>query len=120
MVHADTTGVLDVVVLGGGGHVGLPLSLALADAGLRVGIFDINEATLDRIGRGEMPFLENGADKLLPKVLETGRLELSTSAAMIERAENRDPRHRHARGRVPRPVHARLRAGGGPDRPARA
>ncbi len=44
MVHRDTTGVLDVVVFGGGGHVGLPLSLALVDAGLRVGIFDINEA----------------------------------------------------------------------------
>jgi UDP-N-acetyl-D-mannosaminuronic acid dehydrogenase len=87
MVHADTTGVLDVVVLGGGGHVGLPLSLALADAGLRVGIYDVNEATLEQIGRGEMPFLENGADELLPKVLETGRLELGSSAEMIERAE---------------------------------
>ena len=87
MVHTDTTGVLDVVVLGGGGHVGLPLSLALADVGLRVGIFDINEATLEQIGRGEMPFLENGADALLPQVLETGRLELGSSAAMIERAE---------------------------------
>ncbi len=42
---------LDVVVLGGGGHVGLPLSLAFADAGLRVGIYDINEPTLERIAR---------------------------------------------------------------------
>ncbi len=48
---------LDIVVLGGGGHVGLPLSLTLADAGLRVGIYDTNQATLDRIGRGQMPFL---------------------------------------------------------------
>ena len=40
---------LDVVVLGGGGHVGLPLSLAFAQAGLRVGIYDTNQATLDRI-----------------------------------------------------------------------
>jgi UDP-N-acetyl-D-mannosaminuronic acid dehydrogenase len=87
MVHTDTTGVLDVVVLGGGGHVGLPLSLALVDAGLRVGIFDISEAALEKIGRGEMPFLENGADELLPRVLGTGRLELGSSAAMIERAE---------------------------------
>ena len=35
---------LDVVVLGGGGHVGLPLSLAFAEAGLRVGIYDTNQA----------------------------------------------------------------------------
>ena len=40
---------LDVVVLGGGGHVGLPLSLVLAKAGLRVGIYDTNRDTLDRI-----------------------------------------------------------------------
>ena len=87
MVHADTTALLDVVVLGGGGHVGLPLSLALAGAGLRVGVFDTNDATLEQIGRGKMPFLEIGADELLPKVLATGRLELGSSAEMIERAE---------------------------------
>ena len=86
---ADTVGVspLDVVVLGGGGHVGLPLSLALADAGLRVGIYDVNAITLDRIGRGEMPFLESGADELLPTVLATGRLELSADAEIVSRAD---------------------------------
>ena len=76
---------LDVVVLGGGGHVGLPLSLALAKAGLRVGILDIAEATLARLAGGEMPFIESGADELLAQVLPTGRLELSASAEMIRR-----------------------------------
>ena len=78
---------LDVVVLGGGGHVGLPLSLALADAGMRVGIFDTNEATLERIARGEMPFLENGAEELLARVLPTGRLALSADPAMVGRSD---------------------------------
>ena len=77
---------LDIVVLGGAGHVGLPLSLSLAETGLRVGIFDIDGAALDRIAAGQMPFLENGADELLPRVLATGRLELDTDAAMIARA----------------------------------
>jgi UDP-N-acetyl-D-mannosaminuronic acid dehydrogenase len=76
---------LDVVVLGGGGHVGLPLSLAFADAGLRIGIYDTNEQTLDRIGRGEMPFIESGADELLPAVLQTGRLHLSSQAEIVAR-----------------------------------
>src|SRR4051794_1416026 len=76
---------LDVVVLGGGGHVGLPLSLAFARAGLRVGIYDTNQATLDRIAAGEMPFLETGADELLREVLATGRLELGTSGDFISR-----------------------------------
>jgi UDP-N-acetyl-D-mannosaminuronic acid dehydrogenase len=78
---------LDVVVLGGGGHVGLPLSLTLADAGQRVGIYDTNQATLDRIAAGEMPFLETGADDLLRTVLASGRLELGTSGEMIERTD---------------------------------
>jgi UDP-N-acetyl-D-mannosaminuronic acid dehydrogenase len=79
---------LDVVVLGGGGHVGLPLSLAFAQAGLRVGVFDTNEATIERIGAGEMPFLEAGADALLRELLPTGRLELGTDAAMIARTDH--------------------------------
>jgi UDP-N-acetyl-D-mannosaminuronic acid dehydrogenase len=83
MADAD----LDVVVLGGAGHVGLPLSLTLADAGLRVGIYDTSPATLERIAGGEMPFLETGADDLLRKVLSTGRLELGGDGDMIARTD---------------------------------
>ena len=78
---------LDIVVLGGGGHVGLPLSLAFAQAGLRVGIYDTNQATLDRIAAGQMPFLENGADDLLAEVLATGRLVFGSDGSMIERTK---------------------------------
>ena len=78
---------LDVVVLGGGGHVGLPLSLAFAEAGLRVGIYDTNQATLDRIAAGEMPFMETGADELLRALLPTGRLALGADGSMIERTD---------------------------------
>jgi UDP-N-acetyl-D-mannosaminuronic acid dehydrogenase len=78
---------LDVVVLGGGGHVGLPLSLAFADAGLRVGIYDTSQATLDQIAAGEMPFRENGADELLARILPTGRLELSASGEILQRTD---------------------------------
>ena len=76
---------LDLVVLGGGGHVGLPLALSFADTGWRVGIYDIDRAKLERIGRGEMPFREDGADELLPRILETGRLELSADPATMTR-----------------------------------
>jgi UDP-N-acetyl-D-mannosaminuronic acid dehydrogenase len=78
---------LDVVVLGGAGHVGLPLSLAFADAGLRVGIYDINQSTLDQIAAGEMPFLEHGAEALLREILRTGRLELTTDGSILERTD---------------------------------
>jgi UDP-N-acetyl-D-mannosaminuronic acid dehydrogenase len=76
---------LDLVVLGGGGHVGLPLSLAFAQSGLSVGIFDTNAATLALIAEGEMPFLENGAADVLHDVLASGRLELSADPAVLAR-----------------------------------
>jgi UDP-N-acetyl-D-mannosaminuronic acid dehydrogenase len=76
---------LDLVVLGGGGHVGLPLSLAFARAGLQVGIYDTSQATLDRILAGEMPFMENGADELLAELLPTGRLTVSSDAEILSR-----------------------------------
>ena len=79
---------LDLVVLGGAGHVGLPLSLAFAQAGLRVGIFDISQPALDQIASGEMPFKEIGADDLLRELLPTGRLELSTDGAILGRTLN--------------------------------
>jgi UDP-N-acetyl-D-mannosaminuronic acid dehydrogenase len=76
---------LDVVVLGGGGHVGLPLSLALAQAGLRVGIYDTSQPALDQIAAGEMPFKEDGAEELLRELLPTGRLEMSTDGMILAR-----------------------------------
>ncbi len=78
---------LDVVVLGGGGHVGLPLSLVLARAGLRVGIFDTNAVTVAAIRAGRMPFMETGADDLLAELLPTGRLELTDDASILGRAD---------------------------------
>jgi UDP-N-acetyl-D-mannosaminuronic acid dehydrogenase len=78
---------LDVVVLGGAGHVGLPLSLVLADSGARVGIFDRDGAKLERLAAGEMPFMETGADELLGRALGSGRLETGTDPAMVSRAQ---------------------------------
>jgi UDP-N-acetyl-D-mannosaminuronic acid dehydrogenase len=84
---SESSGTLDVVVLGGGGHVGLPLSLAFAEAGLHVGIYDTNQTTMDRIAAGEMPFMENGADELLRELLPTGRLTFGSDAEMIGRTD---------------------------------
>ena len=77
----------DLIVVGGGGHVGLPLSLVFAKAGRRVGIYDTNQGTLERIRHGEMPFLENGADTLLAELLPTGRLTLSSDPAILNQSD---------------------------------
>jgi UDP-N-acetyl-D-mannosaminuronic acid dehydrogenase len=78
----------DVVVIGGCGHVGLPLALAFADRGARVGIYDVSQAAVDMVNGGQMPFAEPGADEVLKRVLSAGRLEASAEPAIVATADN--------------------------------
>src|ERR1700727_1391007 len=77
----------DVVVVGGCGHVGLPLGLAFADRGLNVALFDLNGAAVDLVESGTMPFAEAGADAVLQKVIGT-RLAATTDPGIVSTAEN--------------------------------
>ncbi|HXM72126.1 MAG TPA: nucleotide sugar dehydrogenase [Candidatus Dormibacteraeota bacterium] len=77
-------GSLDMVIVGGCGHVGLPLALSLADCGYRVGIDDVDAAKVAYVKAGNVPFLETGADALLKKLLPTGRLELASDPSLVE------------------------------------
>jgi UDP-N-acetyl-D-mannosaminuronic acid dehydrogenase len=55
----------DVCIVGGAGHVGLPLGIAFAQAGLSVLLYDINEVALATIAKSEMPFMEEGGQEAL-------------------------------------------------------
>ncbi|MGE0760239.1 MAG: nucleotide sugar dehydrogenase [Pirellulaceae bacterium] len=59
----------DLLIVGGHGHVGLPMGIALADAGLQVALYDLNRASGEVIARGEMPFLEYDAEPILKRVI---------------------------------------------------
>ena len=73
----------DVTVVGGAGHVGIPLVLALAEAGLRVNINDLNKDALDTLGGGRLPFIEDGADSVLSKALANRRLVFTHASDRI-------------------------------------
>ncbi|MDR1884613.1 MAG: nucleotide sugar dehydrogenase [Prevotella sp.] len=73
----------DVCIIGGCGHVGLPLAIALADKGKKVCVQDIDEVAAEAVKRGELPFSEEGAEPLLKKVLEEGLLQVSLDAGCI-------------------------------------
>lgn len=77
----------DICVIGGAGHVGLPLALAFAAAGQRVIINDLNTAAMDLIKSGTMPFIEYGAEPLLTQALKDGLLLFSTDPRDISRAK---------------------------------
>jgi UDP-N-acetyl-D-mannosaminuronic acid dehydrogenase len=78
---------IDVVVIGGCGHVGLPLAIAFADRGLRVGIYDLNESAVKLVESGQLPFQEEGAAAVLERVLADGRLSATTDPAIIASAD---------------------------------
>ena len=77
----------DVTVLGGCGHVGLPLGLAFADVGLRVVLFDTNLAAVDRVQAGKMPHREPGAPDVLARTLDSGTLRASADATTVGSSE---------------------------------
>jgi UDP-N-acetyl-D-mannosaminuronic acid dehydrogenase len=78
----------DVVVVGGGGHVGLPLAIAFADRGARVAIYDVSDSAVDCVNAGRLPFDEPGAAPLLERAVASGRLRASTDPTVVGSAEH--------------------------------
>jgi UDP-N-acetyl-D-mannosaminuronic acid dehydrogenase len=76
-----------ICIVGGAGHVGLPLALVLADEGFTVDVLDTNAEALRTIKAGRMPFIENGAEDLLKRLLPTGRLTATTDASAVDAAD---------------------------------
>ncbi|MBN3039162.1 MAG: nucleotide sugar dehydrogenase [Candidatus Omnitrophica bacterium] len=59
----------DICIVGGLGHIGLPLAILFAKAGKKVVVYDLYEKNIEMVSRGEMPFMEQGAEKVLKKVI---------------------------------------------------
>jgi UDP-N-acetyl-D-mannosaminuronic acid dehydrogenase len=79
---------LDVVIVGGCGHVGLPLAIALADSGAQVAVYDVSEQAVALVGAGTLPFDEPGAAPVLQRVVSSGALRATTDPAVVAEAEN--------------------------------
>ena len=73
----------DVTIVGGAGHVGVPLVLALVEAGLRVNVNDLNKDSLEALHAGRLPVIEHGAENVLSKALVTQRLVFTHAADRI-------------------------------------
>ena len=77
----------DIVIVGGLGHVGLPLGLVFAHRGLKVCLYDVNEEEAEVVRQGKMPFIEYEAEPILKEVLRDGNLEVSLDAGVISQAK---------------------------------
>lgn len=78
----------DICIVGGCGHVGLPLGIAFANKNLSVILYDKNQEAVNKINKKIMPFLEQGAQEILPQVIESKKLLATTNPSVISNAEN--------------------------------
>ncbi|MBV8135016.1 MAG: nucleotide sugar dehydrogenase [Deltaproteobacteria bacterium] len=77
----------EVCVLGGCGHVGLPLSIAFALKGKRVAIFDTDRLASEKLRSGQMPFMEKDGERGLRQVLAGGNLHVAPTPEVISESE---------------------------------
>ncbi len=76
-----------VVIIGGCGHVGLPLGIALASRGADVTLQDLSETATAMVASGQLPFQEAGAQPLLDQALADNLLRTTTDPSAVAEAD---------------------------------
>ena len=79
--------IANLCVVGGCGHVGLPLAMAFARAGISVVAFDINPVAVDLVNSKTMPFDEPEAPAILSQIIDAGLFRASTDPAEVAKAD---------------------------------
>ena len=77
-----------MVVIGGCGHVGLPLAIAFADRGASVAVYDVDPVAVEMVSSGRLPFSEPGADQILERSVSGRRLIATTDPGVVATAEH--------------------------------
>jgi len=77
----------DIVIIGGLGHVGLPLGIVFASKGLNVCLYDINDNVAKTVRNGKLPFVEYDAEPLLKESLTNKKLTVSLDPECISEAK---------------------------------
>ncbi len=75
-----------VVVVGGCGHVGLPLAVALADSGIQTLSLDIDHEKVKHVNEGKLPFFELGLEPILESTLKSSMFNATSDPSVIAAA----------------------------------
>jgi len=86
-VQLITMPIANICVVGGCGHVGLPLAMAFARTGISVVAFDINPVAVDLVNGKTMPFDEPEASAILSQIIDAGLFRASTDPAEVAQAD---------------------------------
>ncbi len=63
-----------ISIIGGAGHVGFPLGLIFSSKGFKVSLIDKDQANINKINSGRIPFLEENSKTLLKKMMRKKRI----------------------------------------------
>jgi UDP-N-acetyl-D-mannosaminuronic acid dehydrogenase len=75
-----------LAIVGGCGHVGLPLGLAFARKGHQVDLVDTSAERVALVNSGRMPFHEDDAESLLAESIRKGLVKATTDRSVLEDA----------------------------------
>ena len=75
----------DIIIIGGAGHIGLPLGILFANKGKTVILYDKDKKNIGLINDSKMPFMETGGEKLLKK--NKKKLFASSNKNLIKQAK---------------------------------
>jgi len=64
----------NISIIGGAGHVGLPLGMVFSSKGFKVTLIDKNKSNIKKINKGQMPFLEKNGQKLLKHIVKKKKI----------------------------------------------
>lgn len=78
----------DLCIIGGAGHVGLPLGVAFANKGVKTVLLDINKAALGKIKAGVFPFMEENGSGELKAALKKKNLFVSQFPSVISQSRH--------------------------------
>lgn len=67
-----------LTVVGGGGHIGLPLSIIFANAGIEVICYDKNKNIIEQCKKGKLHFIEENGERELNKALKSKKIKFTT------------------------------------------
>jgi len=77
----------NICIIGGAGHVGAPLGIAFSSKGHKVLLIDKNKKNINKINNGQMPFLEDGCEKLLPEEVKKNRILATNNLTEVKKCK---------------------------------
>lgn len=74
-------------IIGGCGHIGLPLAVAFCERGFRVIAIDKDKLAVEKVKKGKFPFFEADSDERLAKAIDSQRFRTTSEISEIADCE---------------------------------